>query len=557
MNGSTVTVKITADSSGLDKGLDSAESKVSEFEGKAKKSFNGMSTEAKIAFAAVVAAGTFAFGKLLSAASDLESLRASFESLTGSIDDTNNVMNTLYQYGKQTAFDNASIQQSARMFLANGVAVKDLMGWMKNLGDVAGSTGADLTGLALPITQAIGAGKMMTQDWYQIINQGAGGLQKYIIAALGAGHSTKTFKDDLADGAVTAEILQKALALASSEGGMAFQGAIKQANTFNGRMSNAKEAITQFGLGLIGVNAATGEIKAGGIFDTVSKSVQGATEFITKHKVALTAVLMFVSILLIPAFVSLGVSALVAGAQMLAGWLMALGPIGLIVAGITALVATFIYLWDNVEGFRNFFISAWSGIVGFFGGVTAWIGQKTSDIINFFGQIPKKVSDFFNSIPDKISGVVDKITGFFSGIGKKIGDFIAGGFKSVINGGLKLAEDFLNAPINLINGAIDLINKIPGVDIGKISKISLPRMAKGYLADSPTVGIFGEAGREAVMPLERNTGWIDDLAADIQKRGGVEGGSGGTVQQTNYNYTNYDVDVANRDLARMMRRAAV
>ena len=41
--------------------------------------------------------------------------------------------------------------------------------------------------------------------------------------------------------------------------------------------------------------------------------------------------------------------------------------------------------------------------------------------------------------------------------------------------------------------------------------------AKGGVFDSPHIGIIGEDGAEAVMPLEKNTGWIDVLAQKLNK----------------------------------------
>ena len=72
--------------------------------------------------------------------------------------------------------------------------------------------------------------------------------------------------------------------------------------------------------------------------------------------------------------------------------------------------------------------------------------------------------------------------------------------------------------IKLINGAIDLINMIPGVSISNISRLSLPRLAKGGIAESATTAIIGEAGREAVLPLDNNTEWMDKLADRIAAR---------------------------------------
>ena len=117
-------------------------------------------------------------------------------------------------------------------------------------------------------------------------------------------------------------------------------------------------------------------------------------------------------------------------------------------------------------------------------------------------------------------GFADK----FSKIGTKIGDAIGGAVKSGLNGVLSMIENIINKGIGLINGAIDIINKIPGVDIGKIEELALPRLAKGGIVDRPTIAEIGERGREAVVPLENNTDWMRKLAKEISSAIGSNNG---------------------------------
>ena len=67
--------------------------------------------------------------------------------------------------------------------------------------------------------------------------------------------------------------------------------------------------------------------------------------------------------------------------------ILSANPIGAIITAVTALVAGFIYLWNNCEGFRNFWINLWNSI--------------TSKI---------------DSAKAKIKNVIDTIKGFFSGM---------------------------------------------------------------------------------------------------------------------------------------------
>lgn len=102
--------------------------------------------------------------------------------------------------------------------------------------------------------------------------------------------------------------------------------------------------------------------------------------------------------------------------------------------------------------------------------------------------------------------------------GIKIGDFFAGAFKAIINGVISFIENKINEAINLINGGITLINKIPGVSVGYVGRVYLPRLAKGGIVDSATVAMVGEQGKEAVVPLENNTEWMDKLADRLAAR---------------------------------------
>jgi hypothetical protein len=63
---------------------------------------------------------------------------------------------------------------------------------------------------------------------------------------------------------------------------------------------------------------------------------------------------------------------------------------------------------------------------------------------------------------------------------------------------------------------LDFINGIPGVDLQMLELLKLPRLAKGGIINRPTVAEIGEQGKEAVIPLENNKGWIKELAAELR-----------------------------------------
>lgn len=84
---------------------------------------------------------------------------------------------------------------------------------------------------------------------------------------------------------------------------------------------------------------------------------------------------------------------------------------------------------------------------------------------------------------------------------------------------LSTATKIINGFISAINGAIGAINAIPGVKIKKLSKLETPQLAEGaVLEDGPRQVIAGEAGAEAIIPLERNTRGLDLIASKLFER---------------------------------------
>ena len=123
----------------------------------------------------------------------------------------------------------------------------------------------------------------------------------------------------------------------------------------------------------------------------------------------------------------------------------------------------------------------------------------------------KRLKDWFKNLWNDLGNLVKQW-------GIKIGDFFAGAIKSIINGVISKIENTINTAIWLINGAIGLINLIPGVHIGRVGRLNLPRLAKGGIIDSATIAMVGEQGKEAVVPLENNTEWMDKLADRLAAR---------------------------------------
>ena len=78
-------------------------------------------------------------------------------------------------------------------------------------------------------------------------------------------------------------------------------------------------------------------------------------------------------------------------------------PIVAVIAVIAALVAAFIYCWNNVEGFKEFFINAWESIKQAASQAGEWIGQAINNIIQWFQQLPERIGQWLTSTIEKVT----------------------------------------------------------------------------------------------------------------------------------------------------------
>lgn len=265
-------------------------------------------------------------------------------------------------------------------------------------------------------------------------------------------------------------------------------------------------------------------------------------------------------------------------------------PIALIVALIAGLVVAFVYLWNNVEGFRKFWIeawkkiksiasdagkaiakffseawsaikNAWSATTKFFSGIwssitktfsnvkswfgdrfkqawngikSAWNGAKSffsgiwSSVTKTFGNVGgwfrskfqsawSSIKSVFSSWGSFFGGLWTKIKSKFSSIGSSLGKAMGDSVKSGMNKVISTIQSAINKGIGFINSAIKLANKLPGISVGTLSKISLPRLANGGVLEKGQVGLLEGSGAEAVVPLERNKAWLSKVAEDLNE----------------------------------------
>lgn len=270
-------------------------------------------------------------------------------------------------------------------------------------------------------------------------------------------------------------------------------------------------------------------------------------------------------------------------------------------------------IWDNITGFlegcwelikvvftpvaewfKDKFSSAWNGIKDIFSAVKGWFTDRWDEIKAVFSPVADYFSEKFNDGWDKIKNAFSKAGSFFSDLWEEIKkpfstvatwfrdtfseawqnvkdvfstggrifegikEGISGVFTTVVNGIIRGINNVIEVPFDAINSALIKIRdvSIAGVEpfadkIHEIDVPHIPELARGGVLRKGKWGFLEGDGDEAVVPLEKNTRWIDEVASRIigAMPGGIPGTPGNVSSTTNYNF--YQTNNSPKALSRL------
>ena len=226
------------------------------------------------------------------------------------------------------------------------------------------------------------------------------------------------------------------------------------------------------------------------------------------------------------------------------------------------------------QWFSEKFQQAWDAIVNIFSNLGSWFGERWADVTNALAEVGSWLGDKFQQGWDAISNTFSKLGSWFgdrwneskdalaeantwlgekfqSGRDKvnsafeKVGSWfserwndIQSALKEIPNWFKNLFNDAMENAKSIVKSGIDKLKsffnfdwslpkiKLPHFNISGSFSLNPPRIpsfsvdwyARGGVFNSPSIIGVGEAGQEAVMPLERNTGWISTLAQKVAER---------------------------------------
>ena len=264
-------------------------------------------------------------------------------------------------------------------------------------------------------------------------------------------------------------------------------------------------------------------------------------------------------------------------------------------SGWSAVGEFFKTVWN---GFTDFIVSGWQTVAGFF--VSAWESLETgvSETWDSIKSILETVSDWFDEtiiVPvstffsnmwgnlvtgatlawEGIKTVFSVITEWFSGkfteawtavknvfsVGGQIFDGIKEGitsaFKTVVNAIIRGINKVVSIPFNAINRVLDRLRNLSIMDIqpfGWLSDISVPKipeLREGGVLKKGQVGFLEGDGDEAVVPLEKNTRWIDEVADRISRNMGVTNQYNSSIEEKSVTNNFYQTNNSPKALSRL------
>ena len=428
MNNAEVLIKFKADTTESDSAVKKQEDNLKQLKKTGETTIVGLTAAVDGLVGALMGQGIAYNGQI-------ETYLTRLKTLTGSSEKANEILNQIKQDALTTPFEVSGLVQGESLLISTGLSAEQARKDILNLGNAISASGGgneELSRMAVNLQQIKNVGKASALDIKQFAYAG---IDIYGLLA----DSMGVTREEASDLDVTYEMLSDALAKASSEGGK-YAGAMEaQSQTYNGAMSNLKESFS----------VLTGELSEG-LFNALKDLIPKLTnlfDWLAKNKDIIIAIA-------IPILTFLNIMAGFIIIQKIVGLIAAFNavllanPIVAIIALIVALVAGFIYLWNNCDTFRNFFIVLWENIKEAVSSAIEFIKNCFNAIIEFVKNVATVLYNIF------IKPYVDFYTALFKILGKVI-EAVKDIIKKIKNFFGELPENLKNVGKNMITGLID------------------------------------------------------------------------------------------------------
>ena len=232
------------DLTGLDNDIRAAQDRFKELNGNVQKECTGIDGAIRNIGTSIAAvftvqkAGEF-IKKMVSVRGEIESLEKSFSILAGTVQGKN-LFQEIREFAVKTPMTMPALAKGAQTLLAFNYEAKNVMPIIRAIGDISMGNEDKFNSLTLAFAQMSSTGKLMGQDLLQMINAGFNPLA---VISEQTGKSIGVLKEEMAAGAISADMITKAFMDATSAGGK-FNGMLEQQSKgIEGSLSNLEGAI--------------------------------------------------------------------------------------------------------------------------------------------------------------------------------------------------------------------------------------------------------------------------------------------------------------------------
>lgn len=197
-----------------------------------------------LAIGAVITATAGGITFLLNEAGKQEQTQIAFETLTGSVEKADKLIRELFAFAAKTPFTIPEVEKNTKLLLAYGTEVENIIPTLNALGNIASAVGPQAFGrLALALGQVRAKTRLMGQEMRQFTESG---VDLLALLAKQTGKTIKEVQAMIPKGAVSFEMVEKALMDASKAGGRFYNLMLRQSKTLFGLISNLKDLVVIF-----------------------------------------------------------------------------------------------------------------------------------------------------------------------------------------------------------------------------------------------------------------------------------------------------------------------
>ena len=171
---------------------------------------------------------------------EFQAVDTAIQTLLGSKEKADELMSQVREYAKISPLEFSDVTQATQMMLGFNIEAEKVPRYLQAIGDVSMGDTQRFNSLTLAFFQMSAAGKLMGQDFNQMVGQGFNPLQ---FMTEKTGKSMAQLKEEMSKGAISAEMVQQAFIDATSAGGKFYQMSENASKTINGQLSMMQDAM--------------------------------------------------------------------------------------------------------------------------------------------------------------------------------------------------------------------------------------------------------------------------------------------------------------------------